>query len=97
MAKVRIKQVKSAIDRSIKQKRTLEALGLRKVNASVEHTLNGNIRGMITKVAHLVEVTELDQDSAGDSTKLESKTSGLSPKGVVSTREKDQVVSDEEE
>ncbi|WP_236980521.1 50S ribosomal protein L30 [Membranihabitans maritimus] len=58
MAKVKITQVKSAIDRSQKQKKTLEALGLRKINASVEHELNDNIKGMINKVSHLVEVVE---------------------------------------
>ncbi|GAA5221850.1 50S ribosomal protein L30 [Membranihabitans marinus] len=58
MAKVQITQVKSAIDRSKKQKATLQALGLRKINASVEHELNSNIKGMIDKVAHLVEVVE---------------------------------------
>lgn len=58
MAKVKITQVKSAIDRSQKQKKTLEALGLRKINASVEHELNDNIKGMINKVSHLIEVVE---------------------------------------
>ncbi|MBY5959318.1 50S ribosomal protein L30 [Membranicola marinus] len=59
MTKVRIKQIRSAIDRSTKQKRTLQALGLRKINASVEHQLNDNIRGMIFRVSHLVEVEEI--------------------------------------
>lgn len=58
MAKVKITQVKSAIDRNKKQKATLLALGLKKINASVEHELNPNIEGMISKVAHLVEVVE---------------------------------------
>lgn len=61
MAKVKIKQVRSAIDRSIKQKRTLQALGLRKINSTVEHELDDTIRGMIFQVSHLVEVEELDQ------------------------------------
>lgn len=68
MTKVRIKQVRSAIDRSIKQKRTLQALGLRKINASVEHEMNNNIKGMIFKVSHLVEVEEItDAGSKGTS------------------------------
>lgn len=56
MTIVRITQVRSAINRSAKQKRTLEALGLKKVNASAEHTLSPNIQGMINRVAHLVKV-----------------------------------------
>ena len=56
MTIVRITQVRSAINRSAKQKRTLEALGLKKVNASAEHALSPNIQGMINRVAHLVKV-----------------------------------------
>ncbi|HLU93590.1 MAG TPA: 50S ribosomal protein L30 [Membranihabitans sp.] len=65
MSKVKIRQVRSAIDRSLKQKRTLKALGLTKINGTVEHELNDTIRGMIFKVSHLIEVEELDgsQDS----------------------------------
>ena len=60
MSRVRITQVRSAIDRSLKQKRTLQALGLRKINGSVEHELNDTIQGMINKVSHLVEVSEVE-------------------------------------
>lgn len=56
MTIVRITQVRSAINRSLKQKRTLKALGLNKVNASAEHALSPNIQGMINRVAHLVKV-----------------------------------------
>lgn len=59
MSKVKITQVKSGIDRPERQKRTLVALGLRKVNASVEKELNPQIQGMITKVLHLVTVEEV--------------------------------------
>jgi len=59
MAKVQVKQVKSRIGRTQKQKATLEALGLRKINAVVEHEVNPTITGMINKVKHLVEVKEL--------------------------------------
>lgn len=59
MAKVKITQVKSSIDRPERQKRTLEALGLRKLNASVEVEATPQIKGMITKVEHLVKVEEL--------------------------------------
>ncbi len=59
MAKLRIKLVKSGIDRSERQKRTLAALGLRKLHNSVEHEATPQIKGMLTKVNHLVEVTEI--------------------------------------
>ena len=59
MAKLRIKLVKSGIDRSERQKRTLAALGLRKLHNSVEHESTPQIQGMVAKVLHLVEVTEI--------------------------------------
>lgn len=59
MAKIRIKQVKSGIDRSERQKLTLQALGLRKLNATKEVEATPQILGMVKKVNHLVEVTEL--------------------------------------
>ncbi len=54
MAKVIIKQVKSGIDRPERQKRTLKALGLRKLNHSVEKEATPQIMGMIRAVQHLV-------------------------------------------
>ncbi len=59
MAKVRITQIKSTIDRPKKQKATIQALGLGKINRTVEVEQTPQIRGMINKVAHLVSVTEL--------------------------------------
>jgi len=58
MAKVTIKQVKSTIGRTKKQKLTIEALGLGKMNRTSQHELTPQIEGMIKKVAHLVEVIE---------------------------------------
>lgn len=58
MAKVIIKQVKSGIDRPAVQKRTLKALGLRKLNHSVEKEATPQIMGMIRTVGHLVTVTK---------------------------------------
>lgn len=58
MAKIKITQVKSSIDRSERQKRTLIALGLRKINATVEVEATPQIQGMVAKVAHLVKVEE---------------------------------------
>ena len=57
--KVRIKQVKSTIKRLESQKRTLRALGLRKIGMEVEHELTSSISGMIDKVRHLVEVNSI--------------------------------------
>ena len=58
MAKVKITQKRSGIDRSKRQKANLAALGLRKINHSVVHELTPQIEGMIKKVAHLVETSE---------------------------------------
>ena len=59
MAKIKITQVKSGIDRSERQKQTLIALGLKKLNASKEVEATPQILGMIDKVAHLVKVEEV--------------------------------------
>ncbi|WP_369047871.1 50S ribosomal protein L30 [Tenacibaculum sp. UWU-22] len=59
MSKVRVTQVKSKIGRLKNQKRTLEALGLRKINQTVEHDATPTILGMINKVSHLVSVQEV--------------------------------------
>jgi large subunit ribosomal protein L30 len=56
--KLIVKQVRSTIGTKPKQRDTLRALGLRKINATREHADNGVIRGMIDKVKHIVEVTE---------------------------------------
>ncbi|WP_459211078.1 50S ribosomal protein L30 [Aquimarina rhabdastrellae] len=56
MAKIKVTKVKSAINRTKNQKRTLEALGLKKIGQVVEHEDTPNILGMINKVQHLVSV-----------------------------------------
>ena len=58
MATIKIKQVKSRIGAPADQKRTLDALGLRKLNRVVEHEATPSIQGMITKVKHLVKIVE---------------------------------------
>ena len=58
MKKIKITQVKSGIDRPERQKKTLVALGLKKMNASVEVEATPQILGMVTKVNHLVKVEE---------------------------------------
>ncbi|MCK5148716.1 50S ribosomal protein L30 [bacterium] len=59
MGQLKITQVRSTIKRNIKQKRTIEALGFRRMHDSVVHEDTPQIRGMIVKVSHLVEVEEL--------------------------------------
>ncbi len=54
--KIRVKQIRSTIKKLESQKRTLEALGLRKIGMEVEHELTSSISGMINKVSHLVEI-----------------------------------------
>jgi large subunit ribosomal protein L30 len=59
MAKIKITQVKSGIDRHYRQKRTLVALGLRKMHASVEVEATPQILGMVKTVFHLVKTEEV--------------------------------------
>jgi large subunit ribosomal protein L30 len=59
MAKIRIQQVKSGIDRSERQKRTLKALGLRNVYHIIETEASPSILGMVAKVQHLVKVENI--------------------------------------
>ena len=59
MKKIKITQVKSAIDRPERQKLTLKALGLKKLNATKEVEATPQILGMVEKVHHLVKVEEL--------------------------------------
>jgi large subunit ribosomal protein L30 len=59
MSKIKITQVKSVIDRSIRQKRTMIALGLKKVNQTVEVEATPQILGMVAKVNHLIKVENI--------------------------------------
>ena len=58
MSKIKVKQIKSRIGRPKDQKRTLDALGLRKMNSVVEHNSTPQILGMINKVRHLITIIE---------------------------------------
>lgn len=58
MAKLKVTQIKSGIDRSERQKRTLQALGLRKIHHTIEVEDTPSIKGMLDKVFHLVKVEE---------------------------------------
>lgn len=59
MAKLKITQKRSVIGRPARQKATMDALGLRKINATVEVEGTPQVLGMVRKVSHLVEVVEL--------------------------------------
>ncbi len=59
MAKIRITQVKSKIGSTVRQKKTLEALGLRKLNSAVEVESTPQIMGMVNKVSHLLKVEKV--------------------------------------
>ncbi len=58
MAKIKIKLTKSKIGKTEKQKRTVEALGLRKIGQIIEKEDTPQIRGMIQKVSHMIEIVE---------------------------------------
>ena len=59
MAKIKVTQIKSGIDRSNRQKLTLQALGLTRLNATKEVEATPQILGMVKKVSHLVKVEEV--------------------------------------
>ncbi|MBL4752620.1 MAG: 50S ribosomal protein L30 [Flavobacteriales bacterium] len=59
MAKIKVKQIKSKINSTKRQKRTLEALGIKKMQQVVEHEATPQILGMVHKVSHLVTVEGL--------------------------------------
>lgn len=59
MAKIKIKQVKSQIKRPARQKKTLAALGLKKINQVVEHEATPQILGMVKTVNHLIQVEDV--------------------------------------
>ncbi len=57
--KLKVTQIRSIIDNPMRQKRTIEALGLKRIRHSVIHKDTPQIRGMINKVQHLVSVEEV--------------------------------------
>lgn len=59
MSKIKITQVRSKINRPQRQKRTLEALGLKRINQSVEKEVSPQIMGMVNTVKHLISVEEI--------------------------------------
>lgn len=76
MKKIRITQIKSGIDRPERQKLTLKALGLNKMNASREVEPTAQILGMVRAVNHLIQVEEVEVDETNlDETRLEEPRS----------------------
>lgn len=59
MKKIRITQIRSGIDRPERQKRTLEALGLKRMHQTVEKEATPQILGMVRKIGHLLKVEEV--------------------------------------
>ncbi|NET32798.1 MAG: 50S ribosomal protein L30 [Cyanothece sp. SIO1E1] len=59
MGKIKITQVKSLIKRPQRQKDTMKALGLKRINHSVVKEVNPQIAGMVAKISHLVKVEEV--------------------------------------
>lgn len=59
MKKIKVTQVKSAINRPKRQKLTLEALGITKLNRPKEHVATPQILGMVDKIKHLLKVEEI--------------------------------------
>jgi large subunit ribosomal protein L30 len=59
MDKIKITQIKSVIDRSERQKRTMQALGLTKISKSVEVVATPSIIGMVKRVNHLVAIEKV--------------------------------------
>jgi len=59
LAKLKVTQVRSAIGRNVMQKKTIRALGLKRLRHTVEHEDRPEIRGMINKVIHLLKVEEV--------------------------------------
>ncbi len=58
MAKIKVTQIRSSIKRPLDQKRTLEALGLKRIGQVVEHNATPSVIGMVNKVKHLVSSEE---------------------------------------
>ncbi len=80
MTRLVIRQHRSSIGEKIAARRTLEALGLRRTGQTVEQTDSQAVRGMLRRVAHLVEVNEQDaklsSDQSGKPTARESGAVG---------------------
>ncbi len=59
MEKIKVTQIKSTIGQTQRQKKTIEALGLKKINHTVEHQATPAILGMLKKVNHLIDIKKI--------------------------------------
>lgn len=59
MKKIRVTQIKSGIKQTERQKRTLKALGLKKLHKPIEHNATPQIEGMVRAISHLLKVEEI--------------------------------------
>ena len=80
---IRITQVKSGIDRSERQKRTLVALGLKKLNANREVEATPQILGMVKKVSHLLKVETIESKEEAAVVPTVSEKKKKAPKETV--------------
>lgn len=76
MAKLKITQVRSRIGATSRQCRNLDALGLKRINASVEHDDSAIIKGMIERVKHLVKVEEVAEKKAAAPKAVKAEAAG---------------------
>ena len=89
MQKLKIRQIRSIIDRPKPQKRTIEALGLGRPNWEIIHNDTPQIRGMINKIPHLVEVSEYKPtDDEKETVKAAPKKRTLPKKTALKTKTK---------
>lgn len=97
MSKIKIKQIRSIIDRPKKQKLTIKALGLGRPNWEVVHNDNPQIRGMINKVSHLVEVGDYKEEKPVKKKTVSKKTKKSDAENVKKTDEIDEKIKSEKE
>jgi len=83
--KLKIKQIRSIIDRPVRQKLTIEALGLGRPNWEKIHNDTPQIRGMINRVTHLVEVSEFEP-TAEEQNQQVTKPAAKKAKKTVATK-----------
>ncbi len=80
MATLRVKQIKSGIGRPPKQRATLRALGLKRINHTVIKEDRPEIRGMLAKVSHLVSVEKVEEPKRKAKASKAGKEGGEEPR-----------------
>jgi large subunit ribosomal protein L30 len=84
--KLKIKQIRSIIDRPVRQKLTIEALGLGRPNWEKIHNDTPQIRGMINRVTHLVEVSEFESTDEEQNQKVKKPVAKKTKKTVATKK-----------